>query len=246
MENYSRPKAGVFAVRQGQPLFNNLQSIILGNNLKYYSPQKFYLGLIGTGNQKAIASWGRLGLEAAWLWKLKDAIDRKFMDRFKEFSGMKYVIKNSKKNKKLNNNNFMPCDGCGSQVGSSILERTLKRLNIEQNSEIFIGLHTPDDAAMIDMSQEKLLVETIDYLPSFVSDPFIFGQITTNHCLSNLWAMGAKPHTVSALVTLPYGVDSILEEILDQLLQGCLKILHENPVYLTGVHTLQGEILGFG
>ncbi|MDJ0578547.1 FAD-dependent oxidoreductase [Crocosphaera sp.] len=86
MENYYRPKAGVFAVRQGQPLFNNLQSIILGNKLQSYSPQRFYLSLIGTGNKKAIASWGKLGLEAAWLWKLKDYIDRKFMDSFKDLS----------------------------------------------------------------------------------------------------------------------------------------------------------------
>ncbi|MGK7878916.1 MAG: selenide, water dikinase SelD [Crocosphaera sp.] len=246
MENYSRPKAGVFAVRQGQPLFNNLQSIILGNKLQSYSPQRFYLSLIGTGNKKAIASWGRLGLEAAWLWKLKDSIDRKFMDRFKDFSPMKSELKNSQKNKQLNDNNFMPCNGCGFEVRSSILERTLKRLEIEQNSEIIIGLNAPDDAAIIDISQQKLLVEILDYLPSFVSDPFIFGQITTNHCLSDLWAMGAKAHSVSALVKLPYGVDSIVEEVLYQLLQGCLKILHKNQVYLTVGHTLQGEKLGFG
>ncbi len=246
MENYYRPKAGVFAVRQGQPLFNNLQSIILGNKLQSYRPQRFYLSLIGTGNKKAIASWGRLGLEAAWLWNWKDSIDRKFMDRFKDFSTMKSEPKNSQKNKQLNDNNFMPCNGCGSKVGSSILERTLKRLEIEQNSEIIIGLNTPDDAAIIDISKRDLLVETIDYLPSFVSDTFIFGQITTNHCLSDLWAMGAKAHSVSALVTLPYGADSVLEEILYQLLQGCLKILHQNQVYLTGGHTLQGEKLGFG
>ena len=237
IENYSRPKAGVFAVRQGQPLFNNLQSIILDNKLQAYSPQKLYLSLIGTGNKKAIASWGKLSLEADWLWTWKDNIDRKFMKRFKDFSPMESQIKN---------NNFIPCNSCGSKVGISILERTLKRLKIDQNSEIVIGLNSPDDAAIIDISKQELLVQTIDYLPIFVSDPFIFGQITTNHCLSDLWAMGAKAHSVSAVVTLPYGVDSIIEEILYQLLQGCLKILSKNQIFLTGGHTLQGEKLGFG
>ncbi len=256
MQNYSRPKAGVFAVRQGQPLFNNLQSIILGEQLQSYRPQKFYLALIGTGNKKAIASWGSLGLEADWLWKLKDYIDRKFMDRFKDFSAMEsdnnniltasINLKNSQKNKQLKDNNFIPCNGCGSQVGISILKRTLKRLKLEQKPEIFTDLNSPDDTAIIDISEQELLVETIDYLPSFVSDPFIFGQITTNHCLNNLWAMGTKAHSVSTVITLPYAVDSIMEEILYQLLQGCLKILNENQVYLTGVHTLQGEKLGFG
>ncbi len=252
MQNYSRPKAGVFAVRQGKPLFNNLQSIIAGNKLKSYHPQKFYLSLIGTGNKKAIASWGSFGLEASWLWTWKDYIDRKFMDRFKDFSSISFDKKNNlfldknKTNKQLNDNNFMLCNGCGSKVGSSLLTRTLQRLEINQKPEILIGLNSPDDAAIIDISEQELLVETIDYLPSFIRDPFIFGQITTNHCLSDLWAMGAKAHSVSAVITLPYGVDSIIEEILYQLLQGSLKILKQYEICLIGGHTLQGEKLGFG
>ncbi|MEL4897299.1 selenide, water dikinase SelD [Crocosphaera sp. Alani8] len=257
MEDYSRPKAGVFAVRQGEPLFNNLQSIILGNKLKSYHPQSFYLSLIGTGNKKAIASWGNFGLEAGWLWTWKDYIDRKFMDRFKNFSNIEsnhkknlfpssLNIKNNKKEQQLNNNKFMPCNGCGSKVGGSILTKTLKRLKINQNPEIIIGLNSPDDATIVDISKQELLVQTIDYLPSFISDPFILGQITANHCLSDLWAMGAKAHSVSTVVILPYGVDYILEEILYQLLQGCLKILDEHEIYLTGGHTLEGEKLGLG
>ncbi|MDJ0728557.1 MAG: selenide, water dikinase SelD [Crocosphaera sp.] len=263
MQNYSRPKAGVFAVRQGQPLFNNLQSIILGNKLQSYHPQTFYLSLIGTGNKKAIASWGSLGLEASWLWTLKDYIDRKFMDKFKNLSIMnadnnnnilnnfakienKLLFNKKLEKKQLKDNNFMPCNGCASKVASSILEKTLQRLEIDQEPEIIIGLNSPDDAAIIDISEQEFLVETIDYLPSFVSDPFLFGQITTNHCLSDLWAMGAKAHSVSAVITLPYGVDTVVEEILYQLLQGCLKILNQTQVSLIGGHTLQGEKLGFG
>ncbi|EAZ89237.1 selenide, water dikinase SelD [Crocosphaera chwakensis] len=263
MKNYSRPKAGVFAVRQGQPLFNNLQSIILGTKLHSYYPQKFYLSLIGTGNKKAIASWGSLGLEASWLWTWKDYIDRKFMDRFKNFSSMKpeknnniidviitlkneVILNKAQDKKELENKKFMPCNGCASKVGSSLLQKTLQRLDINQNPEIIVGLASPDDAAIIDISEQELLVETIDYFPSFISDPFVFGQITTNHCLSDLWAMGAKAHSVSAVITLPYGVDSVLEEILYQLLEGCLKILKQNQVSLVGGHTLQGEKLGFG
>lgn len=82
IEHYPRPKAGVFAVRQGQPLFNNLQQIILGKPLKNYIPQKYYLSLIGTGDERAIASWGCFGWQSSWLWTWKDYIDRKFMAQF--------------------------------------------------------------------------------------------------------------------------------------------------------------------
>ena len=77
--NYPRPKAGVFAVRQGKPLFNNWRSHILGKPLQDYIPQKKYLALIGTGNKSAIASCGKWGLQSSLLWYIKDYIDRKFM-----------------------------------------------------------------------------------------------------------------------------------------------------------------------
>lgn len=80
-----RPKAGVFAVRQGKPLFDNLQRKLSNQPLKAYSPQKRFLGLIGTGDQKAIASWGNFGWGASrLLWKLKDYIDREFMKKFNQ------------------------------------------------------------------------------------------------------------------------------------------------------------------
>ena len=77
--NYPRPKAGVFAVRQGQPLYQNWRAHILGKPLQSYIPQKKYLALIGTGDKSAIASWDRWGLQSPLLWYLKDYIDRKFM-----------------------------------------------------------------------------------------------------------------------------------------------------------------------
>ncbi|WP_445300553.1 FAD-dependent oxidoreductase [Microcoleus sp. BROC3] len=82
MVNYPRPKAGVFAVRQGKPLFENLQQFLLGKPLKPFVPQEQYLGLIGTGNKRAIASRGSFMWESALLWYWKDWIDRQFMQKF--------------------------------------------------------------------------------------------------------------------------------------------------------------------
>ena len=82
MTNYQRPKAGVFAVRQGKPLVDNWQHILIGESLQKYIPQSKYLALIGTGDHQAIASWGPFGWRSALLWRLKDHIDRKFMNRF--------------------------------------------------------------------------------------------------------------------------------------------------------------------
>ncbi|MEH2206365.1 MAG: FAD-dependent oxidoreductase [Nostoc sp.] len=84
MVNHPRPKAGLFAVRQGKPLFENLQRILLGKPLKTYKPQKQYLSLIGTGDKRAIATRGTLTLPPhKLLWHYKDWIDRRFMERFR-------------------------------------------------------------------------------------------------------------------------------------------------------------------
>lgn len=85
MINHPLPKAGVFAVRQGQPLFENLRRLLLGKSLKPYRPQQQYLSLIGTGDKKAIATRGAFTLpphKLLWCWK--DYIDRRFMQRFRE------------------------------------------------------------------------------------------------------------------------------------------------------------------
>ncbi len=83
MVNYTRPKAGVFAVHQGKPLFNNLRRYILGKTLKNYIPQRDYLSLIGTGDGQTVANRGHFTLPPSrLLWFCKDWIDRKFMEQF--------------------------------------------------------------------------------------------------------------------------------------------------------------------
>lgn len=86
MTNYQRPKAGVFAVRQGKPLFDNWCNILTEKPLEAYTPQAKYLALIGTGDGRAIASRGNLGARSRFLWWLKDYIDRKFMNQFIGFN----------------------------------------------------------------------------------------------------------------------------------------------------------------
>jgi len=83
MQQHPRPKAGVFAVRQGQPLFENLRRFCNDEPLHSYIPQKQILALIGTGDGRAIASRGNWGL-GPWrlLWYWKDWIDRRFMKQF--------------------------------------------------------------------------------------------------------------------------------------------------------------------
>lgn len=247
MVAHPRPKAGVFAVRQGKPLFENLRRTLLEKPLQAYKPQKLYLGLIGTGDGKAIASWGRFGWQSPLLWRWKDHIDRKFMNRFSDLPQMSVV----RSKEQPTTNPKMRCAGCGSKVGSTILERVLQRLQLQTQSwverdDILVGLSTPDDAAVVQVPAGQVMVQTIDYFRSLISDPYIFGKISTNHCLSDIFAMGATPQSALAIVTVPYAREEKVEETLYQLLSGAMSVLFQAQASLIGGHTTEGAELAFG
>jgi selenide,water dikinase len=84
MAGHPRPKSGVYAVRQGPPLADNLRRAVTGETLEPYLPQPIALALISTGDKCAIASWGALAWSGAWVWRWKDRIDRRFMQRYAE------------------------------------------------------------------------------------------------------------------------------------------------------------------
>ncbi len=76
------PKAGVFAVRMGPVLTNNLRAAMGQGPSRAYRPQRQFLALLATADGRAIASRGRLGLEGRWVARWKDRIDRRFVARF--------------------------------------------------------------------------------------------------------------------------------------------------------------------
>ncbi|CAN0572087.1 unnamed protein product, partial [Ectocarpus sp. 12 AP-2014] len=133
----------------------------------------------------------------------------------------------------------MRCGGCGSKVGAGVLGRVLSRLGVAG------GL---DDAAVVAPPSEPgaVTVHTVDFFRSFVSDPFVFGQIAANHALSDVHAMGADPLTALAIATIPFGGEAQVEGTLEQLLAGALKTLKEAGCSLVGGHTCEGAELALG
>ncbi|MFN0220026.1 MAG: FAD-dependent oxidoreductase [Hyphomicrobium sp.] len=83
MVEHPRAKSGVFAVRQGPILAENLRRRAVGQSLRSFIPQRKSLSIISLGERRAIAARGEFVVSGRWAWRLKDWIDRAFMNQFK-------------------------------------------------------------------------------------------------------------------------------------------------------------------
>jgi selenide,water dikinase len=251
--NHPRPKAGVFAVRQGKPLTDNLRRALLNQSLKPFRPQKTLLALISTGDKYAVATKAGFSFagEKVWLWK--DWIDRRFMRKFSqlpemandEASNIDAALADTGTLKEISAI-AMRCGGCGAKVGANVLSRAIADLKPAKRDDILIGLHEPDDAAVVEVPAGKVMVHTVDYFRSFIDDPFLFGQIAANHSLSDVFAMGAEAQSALAIATVPFGIESKVEDTLRQLMAGALLILNDSNTALVGGHTSEGVELALG
>ncbi|PZU97533.1 MAG: selenide, water dikinase SelD, partial [Leptolyngbya sp.] len=142
------------------------------------------------------------------------------------------------------------CAGCGSKVGSTALTEALRRVRQDfpevAREAVLIGLDAPDDAAVVAVPPGQVMVQTVDYFTALVDDPFIFAQICLKHCLGDLYAMGAQPHTVLALVQVPYATPAKQADMLYQILAGTYKGLLAANAPLVGGHTVVGPQLALG
>lgn len=246
MQKTPRPKSGVYAVRQGPYLTENLRHTLAGEPLVPFDPQAKFLSLISTGEKNAIASRGAWSMEGHWLWLLKDYIDRKFMRKYQMDMTAERSGNGAMGGGADSDEMEMQCAGCGSKVGHTVLHNAIERLESVEHHGVLIGLDAPDDAAVVELPPGKLAVHTVDFFPAIVDDAYLFGQIAANHCLSDIYAMGATPHTALAVVTLPHASEELQSDLLADLLAGALKALTSGHTALVGGHTTEGEKLSFG
>ena len=226
------PKSGVFAVRQGPVLAENLRRLATGSDsLRPYKPQKRTLALVSTGRGQAVASWGPVAAGGGWAWRWKDRIDRRWMDRYRDLPAMGQAEE-------------MRCGGCGAKLAAVLLERVLARLEVKSRADVVVGLG--DDAAVVRPPPGRLAVRTADQFRAFIDDPWLFGRIAANHALGDLYAMGAEPQTALALATLPFAPEETLERDLEALMRGALEVLNAAGCTLVGGHTAEGAELSLG
>lgn len=134
--------------------------------------------------------------------------------------------------------------GCGAKLGPGLLDKALCGLSQPNYPELMVDFTTSDDAGVYKISDDLALVNTLDFFPPIVDEPYAFGQIATANALSDVYAMGARPITAMSIVGFP--LDKADISVLRKITEGCLDKLKEAGVPLVGGHSIQDEELKFG
>ena len=243
--NHPRPKAGVFAVRAGPYLADNLRRYLTGERLRAFRPQEDFLSILATGPKHAIAAKGRFSLAGRWVWHWKNHIDRQFMAKFDadklpasmESARIKPIHPALLEDAPREKNGYR-CAGCGAKVAADILQEVLSTLPSHTN-------RGAEDAVLLELPDTKI-VQTVDQLRAICDDPWVFARIATQHSLSDLHASLATPHSAMAMITLPYASEALQSRDLLQVMQGVSSVLVENDCALVGGHTSEMPVLSVG
>ena len=231
VEGDPRPKAGVWAVRAGAPLADNLRRAANGSPLKAWKPQRDALAILGLGHGRAVGWRNGVAVQGHKVWWLKDRIDLRWM---RMYTQMRMAPDPDAP---------MRCGGCGAKVSAEVLAGALATLPRGDNPDL---LPTLDDAAVLKPPLGKLLVQSVDHFRAFLDDPFVFGQIAAAHALSDLYAMAAQPWTALAIASVPYAASRKMRAELSAMLQGASEILRADGCALVGGHSAEASETALG
>jgi selenide, water dikinase len=140
---------------------------------------------------------------------------------------------------------FASCSGCAGKISPQGISQLLGSIPKLVNDRVLVGTETHDDAGVYRLTDEIALVQTLDFFPPVVDDPFVYGQIAAANALSDVYAMGGEPKTVLNLVGYP---DDELGDFdwLTRILQGGADRCQLAGAVILGGHTVRDSEIKFG
>ncbi len=135
--------------------------------------------------------------------------------------------------------------GCAAKIEALELRKILANINFPpKNLALMVdGAHF-DDAAVLQISPEVAIVQTLDFFTPIVDSPALFGKIAAANALSDVYAMGGIPQTAMAILAFPLATFGT--EIITEVLQGACDTLRLANTSLCGGHSIDDDTLKFG
>ena len=140
---------------------------------------------------------------------------------------------------------FCTGGGCTAKLGPGALAHVLEKLGkpAVRDENLLIGYDSSDDAAVYRISDDTAIVQTLDFFPPMVEDPYVFGQIAAANALSDVYAMGGDVKTALNIVCFPEEMDL---NILGKILQGGNEKVQEAGGTLAGGHSIHDSGVKYG
>ena len=215
------PKSGVYAVRQGPVLWDNLRRSLYTQPLRPFEPQRTFMRLINLGDGRAVGQWRGWSFSGQWAMRWKEWIDQRFMDMFEP-------------EPMPEGDEPMQCRGCGCKFDGAALEQSLalSSANVIRDDAARVGA--------VDDPGARPLYASTDFFTLPFQDPYLSGRVAALHAASDLTAMGAQAHQALANVVLPEGAETGQQHFLSEFLEGARRELTSIGAELVGGHTTVG------
>lgn len=139
---------------------------------------------------------------------------------------------------------FCKGGGCTAKLGAGILSHILEKLpKGEPDERLLVGYDSKDDAAVYKVSEDIAIVQTLDFFPPMVEDPYTFGKIAATNALSDIYAMGGEVKTALNIVCFPETMDL---NILGEIMRGGSEKVIEAGGVLAGGHSIADSDVKYG
>ncbi len=139
---------------------------------------------------------------------------------------------------------FCKGGGCTAKLGSGVLSRVLEKLpKGPLDEKLMVGYDSRDDAAVYRISNDTAIVQTLDFFPPMVDDPYTFGKIAAANALSDIYAMGGEVKTALNIVCFPENMDL---NILGEIMRGGSEKVIEAGGILAGGHSIADSDVKYG
>ena len=139
---------------------------------------------------------------------------------------------------------FCKGGGCTAKLGAGILSRVLEHLpRGPEDVNLLVGYDSKDDAAVYKVSDDIAFVQTLDFFPPMVDDPYTFGKIAATNALSDIYAMGGEVKTALNIVCFPEKMDL---NILGEIMRGGAEKVIEAGGTLAGGHSIADSDVKYG
>ncbi len=129
------------------------------------------------------------------------------------------------------------CAGCGAKVGAGTLVHMLEGFQSHQDPRLIVGYDKSDDASVYVLDENTALIQTTDFFPPIVDDPYLYGRIAATNALSDVYAMGGEPKLALNILCLSESMDG---DTIQQILKGGYDTAYEAGAIITGGHTIHG------